>query len=254
MSWAGEEWKDGLPHKALRKIEELESSASQLRKEKQQRLLHIERLDAAFTKQKQLVDEERGSSAALKRDLQSLSNVNCELERKAQKLHVDVQAKENRLLCAESQVDRLKKSLEKEQASNSRLTKELERCSQQGDESSRQLDALRNDLRKREQQQRNNGRDQEDAGRQLAGKSNLSFSPKSSSFFSECVNLSFMLSWVVSLCYSIRLSYLVFFRGESKLQLVAASFRCFFYCICGSVSRLACVRGRVLIFVELFGG
>lgn len=169
MSWVQDEWKDGLSHRVLRKISELESTAEQLRKEKHQRALQLESLEASLTKHKQLVDEERGNSCSLKRELQSLCNQNAELQRRSQKLQTEAQAKENKFISVESQLTNLKRSLELEQASNSKLSKELERCSQQREDSSRQAESLRSELRKREQVQRATGSEQEDTARQLAG-------------------------------------------------------------------------------------
>lgn len=51
MSWAGEEWKDGLNHRALAKINEIEQQNEKLRKETKQKQYQIESLDAAFGKQ-----------------------------------------------------------------------------------------------------------------------------------------------------------------------------------------------------------
>lgn len=55
MSWALEEWKEGLSTRALQKIQELEGQLDKLKKEKQQRQFQLETLEAALQKQKQKV-------------------------------------------------------------------------------------------------------------------------------------------------------------------------------------------------------
>lgn len=55
MSWALEEWKEGLPTRALQKIQELEGQLDKLKKEKQQRQFQLDSLEAALQKQKQKV-------------------------------------------------------------------------------------------------------------------------------------------------------------------------------------------------------
>ena len=61
MSWAVEEWKDGLPGKALQKIQEMEVQLDKLKKERTQKQFQLDSLEAALQKQKQKVrvqDEE----------------------------------------------------------------------------------------------------------------------------------------------------------------------------------------------------
>lgn len=55
MSWAVEEWKEGLCPRVLQKIHELESQVGKLKKERQQRQFQLESLEAALEKQKQKV-------------------------------------------------------------------------------------------------------------------------------------------------------------------------------------------------------
>lgn len=59
MSWALEEWKEGLPTRALQKIQELEGQLDKLKKERQQRQFQLETLEAALQKQKQKVPLKR---------------------------------------------------------------------------------------------------------------------------------------------------------------------------------------------------
>uniref|UniRef100_A0A663LW26 Centromere protein Cenp-F N-terminal domain-containing protein n=1 Tax=Athene cunicularia TaxID=194338 RepID=A0A663LW26_ATHCN len=53
MSWAVEEWKEGLSPRVIQKIHELESQVDKLKKERQQRQFQLESLEAALQKQKQ---------------------------------------------------------------------------------------------------------------------------------------------------------------------------------------------------------
>lgn len=55
MSWAVEEWKDGLPAKALQKIQEIEAQLDKLKKERQQKQFQMDSLEATLQKQKQKV-------------------------------------------------------------------------------------------------------------------------------------------------------------------------------------------------------
>lgn len=55
MSWAVEEWKDGLPGKALQKIQEMEGQLDKLKKERTQKQFQLDSLEAALQKQKQKV-------------------------------------------------------------------------------------------------------------------------------------------------------------------------------------------------------
>uniref|UniRef100_A0A3Q3EED8 Centromere protein Cenp-F N-terminal domain-containing protein n=1 Tax=Labrus bergylta TaxID=56723 RepID=A0A3Q3EED8_9LABR len=55
MSWAVEEWKDGLPGKALQKIQEMEVQLDKLKKERSQKQFQMDSLEAALQKQKQKV-------------------------------------------------------------------------------------------------------------------------------------------------------------------------------------------------------
>lgn len=55
MSWAVEEWKDGLPGKALQKIREMEVQLDKLKKERTQKQFQLDSLESALQKQKQKV-------------------------------------------------------------------------------------------------------------------------------------------------------------------------------------------------------
>lgn len=55
MSWAVEEWKDGLPGKALQKIQEMEVQLDKLKKERTQKQFQLDSLEASLQKQKQKV-------------------------------------------------------------------------------------------------------------------------------------------------------------------------------------------------------
>uniref|UniRef100_A0A673LQN1 Centromere protein Cenp-F N-terminal domain-containing protein n=1 Tax=Sinocyclocheilus rhinocerous TaxID=307959 RepID=A0A673LQN1_9TELE len=56
MSWAVEEWKDGLPAKALQKIQEIEGQLDKLKKERQQKQFQLDSLEATLQKQSILMN------------------------------------------------------------------------------------------------------------------------------------------------------------------------------------------------------
>uniref|UniRef100_A0A670JUW9 Centromere protein Cenp-F N-terminal domain-containing protein n=1 Tax=Podarcis muralis TaxID=64176 RepID=A0A670JUW9_PODMU len=55
MSWPGEEWKVGLPSRALRAIAEVEQRLERLQKERQQKQVQLDTLEAMMHKQRQKV-------------------------------------------------------------------------------------------------------------------------------------------------------------------------------------------------------
>ena len=49
MSWLVSEWKDGLPARALQKVDEMEKQVERLKKECQQKQFQVESLDLVCT-------------------------------------------------------------------------------------------------------------------------------------------------------------------------------------------------------------
>ncbi|XP_051868206.1 centromere protein F-like isoform X2 [Pristis pectinata] len=128
MSWAVEEWKEGLPTKALQKIQEIEIQLDKLKKERQQRQFQVETLEAALLKQKQKVENEKTETSALKREHQTLID-SCEnLEKTRQKISHDLQVKESQVNYLEGQLASSKKLVEKLEQENKRYKSEFERC------------------------------------------------------------------------------------------------------------------------------
>ncbi|XP_053795281.1 centromere protein F [Vidua chalybeata] len=121
MSWAVEEWKEGLSPRILQKIHELESQVDKLKKERQQRQYQLETLEAALQKQKQKVESEKNESAILKRENQSLMELCDNLEKAKQKISHDLQVKECQVNIQSGQLNSCKKDIE-------RLEQELKRC------------------------------------------------------------------------------------------------------------------------------
>ncbi|XP_058691619.1 centromere protein F [Poecile atricapillus] len=121
MSWAVEEWKEGLSPRVLQKIHELESQVDKLKKERQQRQYQLETLEAALQKQKQKVENEKNESAILKRENQSLMELCDNLEKAKQKISHDLQIKESQVNIQSGQLNSCKKDIE-------RLEQELKRC------------------------------------------------------------------------------------------------------------------------------
>lgn len=121
MSWALEEWKEGLPTRALQKIQELEGQLDKLKKEKQQRQFQLDSLEAALQKQKQKVEDGKTEGADLKRENQRLMEICENLEKTRQKISHELQVKESQVNFQEGQLSSCKKQIEK-------LEQELKRC------------------------------------------------------------------------------------------------------------------------------
>ncbi|XP_048391856.1 centromere protein F-like [Stegostoma tigrinum] len=130
MSWVAEEWKQGLPTKALQKIQEIETQLDKLKKERQQRQFQLESLEAALLKQKQKVENEKTETSALKREHQNLIE-SCEnLEKIRQKISHDLQVKESQVNYLEGQLASNKIRMDKLEQENKRYKSELERSQQ----------------------------------------------------------------------------------------------------------------------------
>nr|XP_060614393.1 centromere protein F-like [Anolis sagrei ordinatus]XP_060614394.1 centromere protein F-like [Anolis sagrei ordinatus] len=103
MSWPGEEWKVGLPAQALKAIAEVEQRLERLQKERQQKQVQLDTLEAVMHKQRQKHEEERASWALLSQQNRSLSEACEQTERACQRLAQELQAKEAQLSCLEAQ-------------------------------------------------------------------------------------------------------------------------------------------------------
>ncbi|XP_049724513.1 centromere protein F isoform X1 [Elephas maximus indicus] len=130
MSWALEEWKEGLPTRALQKIQELEGQLDKLKRERQQRQFQLDALEAALQKQKQKVENEKTEGTNLKRENQSLMEMCENLERARQKISHELQAKESQVNLQEGQLNASKKQIEKLEQELKRCKSELERSQQ----------------------------------------------------------------------------------------------------------------------------
>ncbi|CAO2638833.1 Centromere protein F [Lemmus lemmus] len=130
MSWALEEWKEGLPTRALQKIQELEGQLDKLKKEKQQRQFQLDSLEAALQKQKQKVEDGKTEGADLKRENQRLMEVCENLEKTKQKISHELQVKESQVNFQEGQLSSCKKQIEKLEQELKRCNSELERSHQ----------------------------------------------------------------------------------------------------------------------------
>ncbi|KYO43605.1 centromere protein F [Alligator mississippiensis] len=130
MSWAVEEWKEGLSTRALQKIQELESQLDKLKKERQQRQFQLDSLEAALQKQKQKVENEKNEGATLKRENQSLMELCDNLEKAKQKISHELQVKESQVNYQAGQLNSGKKQIEKLEQELKRCKSELERSQQ----------------------------------------------------------------------------------------------------------------------------
>ena len=101
MSWAKDEWKDGLSAFVLNKVTEIEKQNDRLVKESKQKQFQLESLEAALQKQKRLTDEAKTQTSVQKRELQTLAESCQELERNRQKAVHELQTKEALVSCLE---------------------------------------------------------------------------------------------------------------------------------------------------------
>ncbi|CAI5798145.1 Hypothetical predicted protein [Podarcis lilfordi] len=121
MSWPGEEWKVGLPSRALRAIAEVEQRLERLQKERQQKQVQLDTLEAMMHKQRQKHEEERASWALLSQENRSLAEACEQVERSRQRLAQELQAKEAQLSCLEAQLAQATRR-------QAELEEELRRC------------------------------------------------------------------------------------------------------------------------------
>ncbi|XP_063001752.1 centromere protein F-like [Elgaria multicarinata webbii] len=121
MSWPGEEWKVGLPARALRAITEVEQRLERLQKERQQKQVQLDTLEAMMHKQRQKHEEERTSWVLLSQQNRSLTDACEQMERGRQRLVQELQAKETQLSC-------LKAQLAQATRRQAELEEELRRC------------------------------------------------------------------------------------------------------------------------------
>ncbi|KAH0622704.1 hypothetical protein JD844_025235 [Phrynosoma platyrhinos] len=127
MSWAVEEWKEGLSTRVLHKIQELESHLEKLKKERQQKQFQLESLEAALQKQKQKVEQEKNEGATLKRENQNLMELCDNLANARQKLCLELQVKESQVNFQEGQLISSKKHIERLEQELKRYKSELEK-------------------------------------------------------------------------------------------------------------------------------
>ncbi|KAM5293743.1 centromere protein F [Glossophaga mutica] len=127
MSWVVEEWKEGLPTRALQKIQELEGQLDKLKKERQQRQFQLETLEAVLQKQKQKVENEKTEAANLKKENQGLIEICENLEKAKQKISHELQVKEAQVNLQEGQLSSTRKQIEKLEQELKSYKSELER-------------------------------------------------------------------------------------------------------------------------------
>ncbi|XP_060110474.1 centromere protein F-like [Heteronotia binoei] len=104
MSWPAEEWKVGLPVQALRAIAEVEQRLERLQKERQQKQVQLDTLEAIMHKQRKKHEEERVSWSLISQQNRSLAEAREQTERARQRLAQELQAKEAQQGCLEAQL------------------------------------------------------------------------------------------------------------------------------------------------------
>ncbi|XP_062892216.1 centromere protein F-like isoform X1 [Mobula hypostoma] len=127
MSWALEEWKSGLPSRAVQKIAEYESQLEKLKKERQQKQLQLDSLEVAFQKENKKLEDEKNENASLKRETQSLKEACTNLEKAQQRFCHEVQVKEALVCSLQGQLLAARKQIDEQEREIKRLEAELER-------------------------------------------------------------------------------------------------------------------------------
>ncbi|BFZ12261.1 hypothetical protein BsWGS_15300 [Bradybaena similaris] len=94
MSWAADEWKDGLNPKALSKIREIEAHVDRLKKERDQKQFQVDSLEQALEVQKRK-GTEKSEIATLQRENQSLVETCKDLEKTKEKLNSELALKDS---------------------------------------------------------------------------------------------------------------------------------------------------------------
>lgn len=126
MSWAKEEWKQGLTANVMKNVFDLEQRCETLQKESKQRQFQMESLQAALAKQKKVTEDEKANALSLKKENHSLSESIQELERSREKNLHDLNAKEGQIRCLDGKLSRSQQMLEAETASNLQLKNDLD--------------------------------------------------------------------------------------------------------------------------------
>ncbi|XP_055957032.1 centromere protein F [Patella vulgata] len=142
MSWAVDEWKDGLPAKALQKIGQLESQLERLKREKDQKQFQFESLEQSLSVQKRKLEEEKSLYATLKHDNQVLEKDLGEIEKKRAKLAQELQTKDNHISCLTGQLSHTKTSVDNEISKSVHLKSDLEHAQQEHLEFSKKFEKL----------------------------------------------------------------------------------------------------------------
>ncbi|KAL5008958.1 hypothetical protein ScPMuIL_014539 [Solemya velum] len=148
MSWAADEWKDGLPAKALQKINQLETQFERLKKEREQKQYQLDSLEQALQVQKRKVEDERNQVASVKRENQSLLESCEEAEKKRHKLLQDIHTKDNHISCLEGQLSHTKSNLGTESTKVGSLQTEVEKLQHECQEAEKKLEKLTTDYGK----------------------------------------------------------------------------------------------------------
>lgn len=96
MSWASDEWKSSLGSIALKKVEALENSVDQLKKERDQKRFQVDSLEAALESQKKKAEEQKSQVVSLKRDITSLEEKCLDSERNKEKFLHELTLKDSK--------------------------------------------------------------------------------------------------------------------------------------------------------------
>ena len=97
MSWAANEWKDGLGPKAVQEVTKLEGQLERFRKDSQQKQFQLESLEQVLEKHKRKLEDEKSAQTSLKRENQGLQESCTSLDRVREKLEHELHNKEQQV-------------------------------------------------------------------------------------------------------------------------------------------------------------
>ncbi|TSY55757.1 Centromere protein F [Bagarius yarrelli] len=127
MSWAAEDWTNGLSGLVLKKVQELQVYNEKLIRERQQRQLQLDNSEAALHKQKQKYEEVRLELGAVQRELVGVREQVQAEARARDRLSQDLQAKVAQVCTLEGQLDSTKTLVQNLTQEIKRLEAELEK-------------------------------------------------------------------------------------------------------------------------------
>ena len=119
MSWAADEWKDGLLPLALQKIFQLEIQVAKFRKDSDEEQCRLDIIEVAFQTQKKRTEDEKTANAQLSRDMKVMADSHEDMQKKVDKMQHDLSVKDGTILNLEGTVTLNKAAIEGEHEKSS---------------------------------------------------------------------------------------------------------------------------------------